>query len=69
MELFDREWTMGNTNAVKIAAIVLIVAGALGLAYGGFAYTKGTHEAKLGPFAAYSAAGTLANRSQELSSP
>ena len=36
-------------NAVKMAAIVLIVAGALGLAYGGFSYTSDTHEAKLGP--------------------
>lgn len=35
-------------NSVKIAAIVLIVAGALGLAYGSFSYTKETHEAKLG---------------------
>ena len=30
-------------------AIVLIVAGGLGLLYGGFTYTKNTHEAKLGP--------------------
>jgi multidrug transporter EmrE-like cation transporter len=36
-------------NAVKIAALLLIVAGALGLAYGKFSYTKETHEAKLGP--------------------
>ncbi len=36
-------------NAVKIAAIVLIVGGVLGLMYGGFSYTKDTHEAKLGP--------------------
>lgn len=36
-------------NPVKIAAIVLIVAGILGLAYGSFSYTKETHEAKLGP--------------------
>jgi multidrug transporter EmrE-like cation transporter len=36
-------------NTVKIAAIVLIVAGVLGLVYGGFSYTKETHEAKLGP--------------------
>ena len=36
-------------NAVKIAAIVLIVAGVLGLLYGGFSFTKETHEAKLGP--------------------
>ncbi len=36
-------------DAQKVAAIVLIVAGALGLAYGGFSYTKETHEADLGP--------------------
>jgi len=30
-------------------AIVLIVAGGLGLAYGSFTYTKETHQAKLGP--------------------
>jgi hypothetical protein len=36
-------------NSTKIIAIVLIVAGALGLAYGKFSYTKETHEAKVGP--------------------
>jgi hypothetical protein len=36
-------------NAVKLAAIVLIVVGVLGLVYGSFSYTKDTHEAKLGP--------------------
>jgi hypothetical protein len=30
-------------------AIVLLIAGALALAYGGFSYTSETHEAKLGP--------------------
>ena len=35
-------------NAVKIWAIALIVAGGLGLAYGGFSYTKETHRATLG---------------------
>lgn len=35
-------------NSIKMAAIVLIVAGVLGLAYGGFSFTKQTHEAKLG---------------------
>jgi hypothetical protein len=35
-------------NPVKIAAIVLIVAGGLGLAYGSFSYTKETHKATLG---------------------
>lgn len=32
----------------KMVAIGLIVAGALGLAYGGFTYTKDTHKAELG---------------------
>ncbi|HEY9099345.1 MAG TPA: hypothetical protein VIN38_10780 [Thiobacillus sp.] len=36
-------------NAVKGIALALIVAGILSLAYGGFSYTKETHEAKLGP--------------------
>jgi multidrug transporter EmrE-like cation transporter len=35
-------------NAIKMLAIVLIVAGALGLVYGGFTYTKETHKATLG---------------------
>ena len=30
-------------------AIALIVAGGLGLAYGGFTYTKETHETRIGP--------------------
>ena len=38
-------------NAIKMAAIALIVAGALGLVYGGFSYTKDTHQAKIGPLA------------------
>jgi len=36
-------------NPLKMLAIVLIIAGALGLAYGSFSYTKGTHETKIGP--------------------
>jgi len=36
-------------NTSNLAAIVLIVAGVLGLAYGGFSYTKATHQADLGP--------------------
>jgi multidrug transporter EmrE-like cation transporter len=36
-------------NPVKIAGIVLIVAGALGLAYGSFSWTKETHQTKIGP--------------------
>ncbi|MDP1680356.1 MAG: hypothetical protein Q8L39_01080 [Burkholderiales bacterium] len=36
-------------NAIKVLALALILAGALGLVYGGFTYTKETHEAKLGP--------------------
>jgi uncharacterized membrane protein YidH (DUF202 family) len=37
-------------SGTRIAAIVLIVAGVLGLAYGSFTYTKESHNAKLGPF-------------------
>jgi hypothetical protein len=33
----------------KLAAIILIGLGTLGLIYGGFDYTKETHEAELGP--------------------
>jgi len=36
-------------NAVKVTAMGLIVAGILALAYGGFSYTKDTHDAKIGP--------------------
>lgn len=36
-------------NAIRIVAIALIVAGALGLLYGGFSYTKETHDVKIGP--------------------
>jgi uncharacterized membrane protein YidH (DUF202 family) len=36
-------------NAAKMLAILLIVAGSLGLIYGSFTYTKETHQAKLGP--------------------
>ena len=36
-------------NGIKIAALVLIVAGVLALVYGSFSYTKETHQAKLGP--------------------
>ena len=36
-------------NALKIVALALIAAGVLGLIYGGFSYTKDTHEAKIGP--------------------
>lgn len=34
---------------MKVLAIVLIVGGVLGLVYGGFSYTKETHETKIGP--------------------
>lgn len=36
-------------GSIKIAGIVLIAAGLLGLAYGGFSYTKETHDTKIGP--------------------
>lgn len=37
-------------NVARIFGIVLIAAGALGLIYGGFSYTKETGSAKVGPF-------------------
>lgn len=36
-------------GSVKIMAFVLIAAGVLALVYGGFTYTKETHEMKIGP--------------------
>ncbi len=36
-------------SALKLAALALIVAGILALAYGSFSYTRETHAAKLGP--------------------
>lgn len=36
-------------NAFRIAAIGLIIAGALALAYGGFSYTRETQRLQLGP--------------------
>jgi uncharacterized membrane protein len=36
-------------NTLKMLGIVLIAAGVLGLAYGGFTYTKETHETTIGP--------------------
>lgn len=36
-------------TAVKIVAVLLIVGGILGLVYGGFTYTKKTHDAQIGP--------------------
>ena len=36
-------------NAVKVVAIILIVAGVLGVVYQQFSFTKETHQAKIGP--------------------
>lgn len=36
-------------GSIKLAGIVLIVAGALALAFGGFSFTKETHDTKIGP--------------------
>ena len=36
-------------NSSKLIGIILIVLGGLGLAYGGFSYTKDTTAVKLGP--------------------
>ena len=36
-------------SATKIVGIILVIAGVLGLVYGGFSFTKDSHDAKLGP--------------------
>jgi hypothetical protein len=36
-------------NSLRVAALVLLIAGVLGLVYGGFSYTKDSHDVKLGP--------------------
>jgi hypothetical protein len=36
-------------SAQKMIALVLLVGGILGVVYGGFSYTKETHNADLGP--------------------
>lgn len=35
-------------NTQRIVAILMLVAGVLGLAYGGFSYTRATHQADIG---------------------
>jgi LPXTG-motif cell wall-anchored protein len=35
---------------MRMIAMVLLVAGVLALVYGGFSYTRRTHDAKVGPF-------------------
>ena len=35
-------------NIARVVGILLLVAGALGLAYGGFSFTKETHKAEIG---------------------
>lgn len=36
-------------NPIKIFGAILIALGVLGLVYGGFSYTKESHDVKLGP--------------------
>lgn len=36
-------------NQIRVIAVVLIALGVAGLAYGGFTYTKDTHETQIGP--------------------
>ena len=36
-------------SSMRIAALALLIAGVLGVAYGGFSYTKDAHDVKLGP--------------------
>ncbi|TVR71961.1 MAG: hypothetical protein EA427_03695 [Spirochaetaceae bacterium] len=38
-----------SNNKVRLFAVILIVAGVLGLVYGGFTYTSRTHRTNIGP--------------------
>ena len=51
MRLRFKDFSEGEDemSTVKILAVVLIVAGIVGLLYGNFSYTKETHDIKLGP--------------------
>jgi len=40
----------GKVSPLKIVAILLIAVGIIALVYGGFTYTRTTHDAKVGPF-------------------
>ncbi len=40
---------IGGLSGPRMIGVVLIAAGALALAYGGFTYTKDTQQAKIGP--------------------
>jgi hypothetical protein len=49
MHLPAGSWREGDEmSGIRILAIVLIVAGLLGVMYGKFSYTKETHDAKVG---------------------
>lgn len=36
-------------SSIKVVALLLLIAGTLGLVYGQFSYTKETQQAKIGP--------------------
>jgi len=36
-------------SSLRVAALVLLIAGVLGAVYGGFSYTKDKHDVKIGP--------------------
>ena len=38
-----------NASGIRMAAIILMVAGVLGLVYGGFTYTRSESHTELGP--------------------
>jgi uncharacterized membrane protein YidH (DUF202 family) len=48
---FNKVFLIGKNkmNIIEIMAIVLVVAGILGLVYGSLSYTKSTHETTVGP--------------------
>jgi TRAP-type C4-dicarboxylate transport system permease small subunit len=48
-ETRDTAAMRGMEGVMRMMAIAILAAGILALAYGGFSYTKETHDAKIGP--------------------
>jgi multidrug transporter EmrE-like cation transporter len=49
MGIVPRAFKETHMTPLKIVAVVLIVAGVLALAFGGFSFTKETQKAEIGP--------------------
>lgn len=46
---FRADGLCSQMNPIKLMGLLLVVAGGLALVYGGFTYTKTTHDTQIGP--------------------